>query len=163
MAKFQRKPFVVEAVQWHKPGDHPAVEPREPHILFDRAGHYFYVARFDDQMMRGGCWMAVDPEGQYAKEHGELLPFAFYSVKSGEQKPIAERRDLYDRYAAMAKYTSEPVAIGLVDGPGGKLSVHPGNWIINHPDGKTFTVLNDEAFTAEYDPVNDPTAQGGTE
>ncbi len=24
MAKFQRKPFVVHALPWHKPGDHPA-------------------------------------------------------------------------------------------------------------------------------------------
>lgn len=158
MTQFQRKPVVIEAVQWHKPGDHPAVEAREPHLLFDRAGNYFYVARFDDQMMRGGCWMAVDPEGQYAKEHGELLPFApfaFYSVKSGEQKPIAERRDLYDRYAAMAKYTREPQASGFVVGPAGKLHVLPGSWIIGDPEGATFTVLKDEAFKAEYEPVSE--------
>lgn len=155
MAKFQRKPFVVHALQWHKPGDHPAVEAREPHLLFDRAGNYFYVARYDDQMMTGGCWMVVDPNGEAAQKYGDTLSFTFYDLKSGEEKPIAERRDLYDRYAAMAKYTSEPQASGFVAGPAGKLHVLPGSWIIGDPEGATFTVLKDEAFKAEYEPVSE--------
>ena len=155
MPRFQRKPFVIEAVQWHRPGDHPAVEAREPHILFDRAGHYFYVARFDDEMMKARAWLAVDPDGDVAQREGNVLPFAFYKVKEGEAKPIHEHRDLYERYAKQAGMLTEPVATGLVQGPGSKVSVKPGDWIIGEPEGTTFTVLNDEAFRSEYKPISD--------
>ena len=30
MSKFRKKPVVIEAVQWHKHGDHPAVEHLPP-------------------------------------------------------------------------------------------------------------------------------------
>lgn len=30
MSKFRKKPVVIEAVQWFKTGDHPAVEMKEP-------------------------------------------------------------------------------------------------------------------------------------
>jgi hypothetical protein len=155
MPRFQRKPFVVDAVQWHKPGDHPAVEAREPCIFFDAPRNYFYVQRFDDEMMKSRVWMAVDPMGETAHKYGGILSFAFYKLNDGNKEPIAEHRDLYERYAAHAGYETEPVAIGLVPGAGSNLPVYPGDWIINHPDGKTFTVLNDKAFTAEYDPVSE--------
>lgn len=42
MAKYRKRPIVVEAVQWFKEGDHPAVQqadPRSSFVCCDHCGH----------------------------------------------------------------------------------------------------------------------------
>jgi len=44
MAKYRKKPVIVEAVQWKQMGDHPAVSPFEsdnPSVLCKHCSHYF--------------------------------------------------------------------------------------------------------------------------
>jgi hypothetical protein len=82
MVKFRRKASVVEAVQWFKPGDHPAVECRTiggeteiPHVKHLMGGHI--VVRPGDWIVTGetdcpGVYAPVAFEGLFeaAEEEG---------------------------------------------------------------------------------------------
>lgn len=59
MAKFRKKPIVIEAVQWFKPGDHPAVSTISKSVLgiiLTLEGQ-FYVCP--------GDWIITGVKGEY--------------------------------------------------------------------------------------------------
>jgi hypothetical protein len=153
MPMFRKKPVVIEAVQWFKDGDHPEVEPRPAMIIFDRAENYFYVSRFDQPMIARG-WLALDPEGDIAEKNGGYLPFAFYSVKSGKQAPVADHPDLLARYAAHERWDTTPVDMGYVKTLEGGHIVTPGDWIIKGVKGE-FYPCKPDIFAATYEPADE--------
>jgi hypothetical protein len=153
MPKYRKKPVVIEASQWHKDGDHPAVIPRPAIIRFDRAGHYFYVDHAEsDTDMRPTAWLAVDRSGDIAKKNGEALPFAFYELKGGAEVPVAERPDLLDVYMKDHKWSRAPRDFGIIETLEGRHIVTPGDWIITGVKGEQYPCKPD-IFEATYEPV----------
>lgn len=149
--KFQTKVEMVTAVQWLKDGDHSEVESRAPKIVFDLAGNYFYVARFDQDVLLSRGWLAVDPAGEVAQKNGDYLPFAFYSLRSGVEQPVDDRPDLLLRYAAEEQWATEPVAVGFIKTPGGNYIVYPGDWIVTGESGDLLYVSQRE-FAKKFEP-----------
>lgn len=70
MPKFRSRPVEVEAVQWFKPGDHPAVE-RKP--LYDLAGpinnprrlgwSFEVLGKQGWSRVNPGDWIITEPDG----------------------------------------------------------------------------------------------------
>ncbi len=149
--KYTKKPITVEAVQWFKNGDHPAVEPRNAEIFFDRGGKYFYVTHCDDGVTRPSAWLAVEAAGETAKKHGEELPFAFYELKSGNVCPVADRPELLERYMRLAGWTRAPADRGYIRTLEGGHVVTPGDWIITGVKGE-FYPCKPDIFAATYEP-----------
>ena len=141
---------MIEAVQWFKDGDHPAVKSRAPRIIFDQLKNYFYVSRFDQKEPIASMWLAVDPTGETARAYGEVLPFAFYDLKSGDIAPLAEHAELAAAYARAAKWTSDPVAMGIIRTLEGDHLVTPGDWIITGIQGEHYPCKPD-IFAATYE------------
>jgi len=150
--KFRKKPVIIEAVQWFKDGDHPAVQSRAPKIVFDSAGQYYYVARYDDEMLASRGWLAVDPDGDVAQKYGQYLPFAFYKAKSGAEQPISDWPELAARYAAHEGFKSEPTACGYIKTLEGGRIVTPGDWIITGVAGEQYP-CKPEIFAETYEAV----------
>lgn len=148
--KYRKKPVVIEATQWFKDGDHPAVEPRPAEILFDRAGNYFYVSHADNLVPMANAWFAVNPTGDVAQKFGPVLPFAVYDIKSGERVPASEKPDLLKRYMAQQGWTDAPRDMGLIKTLEGTHIVTPGDWIITGVQGELYP-CKDEIFRATYE------------
>lgn len=150
---YRKKPVTINAVQWFKDGDHPAVTFAPAVIRFDQAGHYFYVSGLHAaKQPMASCWLAVDPDGEMAEKHGAVLPFAFYSVKSGREVPVAERPDLLKRYMDNQGWAEAPVDYGLIETLEGRMTVTPGDWIITGVKGEHYPCKPD-IFEATYEPA----------
>ena len=54
MARFRSKPIEIEATQWNKPGDHPAVSNLQPHMVRGHQG----LSR-----VNAGDWIIAEPDG----------------------------------------------------------------------------------------------------
>lgn len=63
--QFRRKPLLVTATQWHKPGDHPAVE-------LTRAGRGKLLNRRGSHKVLPGDWI-VEHEGRCHVVEGDLF------------------------------------------------------------------------------------------
>lgn len=150
MAKFRKKPVVIDATQWFKDGDHPAVESRAPEIVFDEADNYFYVTRYDSDIDRPEAWVAVDPEGKIAATYGDVLPFAFYSLRAGKRTPITAFPELATEYAKRSSWTTAPIAMGYVRTLEGGHMVTPGDWIITGVKGE-FYPCKPDIFAETYE------------
>jgi hypothetical protein len=74
------QPKEVKAVQWMKPGDFFTERDVYPQMIMSREGTYFYLSH---SMLNPREWIAVDPEK--APDNMQALPFAFWSLKSGEK------------------------------------------------------------------------------
>ena len=143
---------MIEAVQWFKDGDHPEVQSRAPMIIFDVAENYFYVQRCDHEVQKSRGWLAVDPEGFVAQNHGDYLPFAFYEIKSGRHLTLAEHPDLVRRYAEHEGFETDPIAMGYIKTLEGGHMVAPGDWIIKGVNGE-FYPCKPDIFEATYEAV----------
>lgn len=150
---YRKKPVTVDAAQWLKDGDHPAVKFRPAVIRFDQHGHYFYVSGLEvhGQPMPN-CWLAVEPDGEIARKNGVELPFAFYSVKKGNEVPVGERPDLLKRYMECQGWLHAPVDYGLIETLEGNMVVTPGDWIITGVKGEHYPCKPD-IFEATYEPA----------
>ena len=61
MAKFKPKVEEVDAVQWWKQGDHPAVEPYD---LIDPLNEYGWIATLNSGgVVEPGDWIVTDSKG----------------------------------------------------------------------------------------------------
>lgn len=150
MTAYRKKPVVIEATQWFKAGDHPAVEPRPAEILFDRAGNYFYVSHADNLVPMANAWFAVNTTGDVAQKYGPVLPFAFYKVKSGELVLASEKPDLLKRYMAQQGWMHAPRDMGLIKTLERTHIVTPGDWIITGVKGEHYPCKPD-IFAATYE------------
>lgn len=148
--KYRKKPIVIEATQWMKPGDHFAVEPRNAEIVFDCAGNYYYVSHCDQAVPMATAWLAVHPEGDIAKKNGQVLPFELYEVKSGKREPVAVRSDLLARYMSFSGWSHGPGDMGYIKTLEGGHIVTPGDWIITGVKGELYPCKPD-IFAATYE------------
>lgn len=146
--KYVQKRKEVDATPWFKDGDHPQVHLRAAEIIFDKFDNYFYVNAVN---MRASTWLAVDPDGPIAREHGASLPFSFYNVKSGKRVPVTEKPELLKIYSEHMGWTKAPVDHGYIEGEDGRQIVKPGDWII-YDNGK-LSVKSNEDFLEEYEPA----------
>jgi hypothetical protein len=157
--KFRKRPVEVEAVQWFKNGDHPAVEERKAHILFSRDGAYYYVTHYEfgsgSDMPMASNWVAVDPNSPEAQKTGAILPFAFYEVKSGEKASLKAHPELVNRYVEIQGWPRWPTEDrGYIKTLEGGHLVTPGDWIITGVKGE-FYPCKPDIFKATYEPVHD--------
>lgn len=172
--KFRNKPVEVDAFQWFPPGDERhvpinGVVHRPPTILFSIDESYYYVTG-SDQLST--MWLSVKKytpdecaafksnglDGLMGFDHaGEkygrhVLPFALYSVKSGEEKPVDRASDLYLDFGSAEKWKSHPLGHAYIETPGGRKSVKPGDWIAIGADGVMSSYMP-EGFAATFEPV----------
>lgn len=159
--KFKKKPVVVEAVQWFKMGDHPAVESREPEIIFDKHENYYYVSHCDHDVEPPKTWLAVNPNSEVAVKNGASLPFAFYEIKSGKRVPASdpsvadsENGNLFGLYANYSKWNKVPGIFGWIKTLEGGHIVTPGDWIITGVSGEHYPCKPD-IFEKTYEKVEE--------
>ena len=79
MSKFIRKPLVIDAVQWFKDGDHPAVRQRGFLLsLKDCSTENCYVIKTleGDMTVSKGDWIVTGVEG----EHYNVKPHIFDKI-----------------------------------------------------------------------------------
>lgn len=154
--KFRKKPVVIEATQWFKDGDHPAVETRAPEIIFDRLENYFYVTHCDHGVEMAKTWLAVDPNSEVAVKNGSALPFAFYEIKSGKRVSAwdPEYNHLLGLYANYSKWERVPGTFGWVKTLEGGHIVTPSDWIITGVRGEHYP-CKDGIFQQTYEPVEE--------
>lgn len=151
--KYRKKPVVIEAIQWFKDGDHPAVTFVPAVIRFDQHGHYYYVSGLcDTKQPIANCWLAVDPAGSIAMKHGIGLPFAMYEVKAGKEETVAQHPELLKRYMEDQGWKEAPVDYGLIETLEGRMTVTPGDWIITGVKGEHYPCKPD-IFQATYEPA----------
>lgn len=79
MPKFRRKPLVVEAVQWFKHGDHPAVE-RRPDWLPGMACGWLPVGD-SGYVVKPGDWILTNAEGRHFSCDAEFFHATFQPVE----------------------------------------------------------------------------------
>ncbi len=97
MAKFRKKPVVVEASQWFKDGDHHAVINFEPqwgvgsiceHCGVSTLQHGWLGTRFDGRILFcPGAWIVTDENG----EHSVVKPDVFevtYEPEDGDNGTV---------------------------------------------------------------------------
>ena len=153
--KYRKKPIVIEAHRWFKNGDHPQVKDRQPKIIFDERGHYFYVSHCDADLPSPNTWLAVDPIGTVAKQNGESLPFAFYKLKSDHTKDCRawDWPGMYERYVKNQGWSKYPAKnLGYINTLEGGHIVTPGDWIICGVKGE-FYPCKPDIFAVTYEPV----------
>ena len=163
MTEYRRKPVVIDAVQWFKDGDHPAVQPRPAIVRFDRQGHYFYIDHAEPGAdMRPTAWLAVDRQSEVVKNNSEALPFAFYEIKSGVATPIAARPDLLKTYMLDHGWPRTPRDFGILVSGERREIVAPGDWIIREPTNGTLCVCSPTEFARRFEllPVSCPSLTG---
>ena len=69
MAKFRKKPVVIEATQWHNHGDHPAVVPYDSSVSGQHIkgiGHYGWVKTLEGgHIVTPGDWIITGVQGEH--------------------------------------------------------------------------------------------------
>jgi hypothetical protein len=77
MAKFRKKPVVIDAVQWFKDGDHPAVK------VWDRGGHVYKNGTPLIETLKGehrvtpGDWIITGLAGEHYPCKAEIFAAAY--------------------------------------------------------------------------------------
>ena len=59
--KFRKKPLIVEATQWFKMGDHPAVKKHDREEKFGKV----YDAIGDEMTVMPGDWIVIGAQGEH--------------------------------------------------------------------------------------------------
>lgn len=96
-------------------------------------------------------WLGVekDESGKY-----EVLPFAFYEVKSGKHEPVTRDDERYRLYAQLEGWEGEPLPYAyVITIHGDKATLAPGDWIIPESDGVHFYPCKPDIFDATYEAV----------
>lgn len=83
MAKFQRKATVVEAVQWFKGGDHPAVRSLYGVCTMDQVGEINTPQGRVNVF--SGDWIVTDAEGNLSAYRPAIFEAEFEPVEAPEK------------------------------------------------------------------------------
>jgi hypothetical protein len=138
--KFRKKPVVIEAEQWF-PGKHVGdVKEVAPELIFSKKGEHYYLSAAFPRM--SDAWLPVT--------EGEILPFAFWEVKSGECRPAGAGDPLVERYLRHMGADALPAAYGLVETLEGRMKVTAGDWVITGVAGEKYP-CKPEIFAATYE------------
>lgn len=65
MPKFRKKPVVIEAVQWFKPGDHPAVVMKAGHNRYADEGVPWVETLEGGHIVTPGDWIITGVKGEH--------------------------------------------------------------------------------------------------
>lgn len=152
MAQYRKKPVIIEAVQWFPGATVEGVAQQDPELIFSRSGHYFYLSAMGSDGFIANAWLAVDDEKAL---DGPVLPFVFWSVKTGERRTAAADDPLTKKYLEYMKHETLPTAYGLIETLEGRMSVAPGDWIITGVKGEKYPCKPD-IFEATYERVHAP-------
>lgn len=157
--KYRKKPAVIEAEQWFPGLTVEGVEEVAAEIIYSRDERLFYIQNGKDHST---AWISVakNDEGKH-----EVLPFAFYDVKSGKREPLKSAdHPLFGLYVDAMRCDDSPFKMGDWDGSlkafgrvntlEGVMIADPGDFIITGVKGEKYLVKPD-IFEATYEPVND--------
>jgi hypothetical protein len=81
MAKFRKKPIVIEATQWFKDGDHPAVECRtvNPNLC---VGMFFYIKTLEgEHIVTPGDWIITGVKGEHYPCKPDIFEMTYEEVQ----------------------------------------------------------------------------------
>ena len=66
MAQYRKKPVVVEATQWFKMGDHPAVMPGWTYNEVEGKRHFAFIETLEgDHIVTPGDWIITGVKGEH--------------------------------------------------------------------------------------------------
>jgi hypothetical protein len=145
--KFRKKPIVIEAEQWFPGKFVDGVKQIDPTIVFseDKQHYYLSASGHSKDLKRVDAWLPC-------KQGGDILPFAFWKIKSGSKLPAPLYPDLVERYLKYMGWPHVPESYGIVETLEGNMSVSPGDWIITGVKGEKYPCKPD-IFDATYEPV----------
>jgi len=151
--KFRKKPVVIDATQWFPGIAIDGVQQIDPEIIFSRDGKHFYLtgringtAEGPFKVMGADAWLPI------VDGDGDILPFAFWEVKSGDRLKAAMSDPLVVKYLAYMKADNLSEPYGIIDTLEGKMTVSPGDWIITGVKGEKYPCKPD-VFDATYEPA----------
>ena len=92
MAKFRKKPVVIEAVQWFKLGDHPAVEAFFTHDP-ERVGYGWIKTLEGGHIVTPGDWIITGVKGEHYPCNPDIFA-ATYESADDNDFPLGKACDL---------------------------------------------------------------------
>ncbi len=138
--KYRKKPVVVDAQQWQPGKVIAGVREMVPEIVMSTNGQHFYLNALGGRL--SDAWLPVS--------EGEVLPFAFYEVRSGQRFPASKGDSLTDKYLAHLGETELPLSYGIIKTLEGEMTVSPGDWVITGVKGEKYPCKPD-IFEATYE------------
>lgn len=179
MAKFRKKPVVIEAEEWVPGKQIDGVIERPSELIYSRNGKAYYVSVYDKAFEMSRYWLGVEkvpgPLTEEQKKGGGLFepswleirkptgeiycrsvyPFVTFDIKSGDSIPVADCKDddLFQDYASIMRWPKRiPLAIGIVETLEGNMIASPGDWIITGVAGEKYPCKPD-IFEKTYEPA----------
>ena len=150
--KYRKKPIVIEAVKWDGNTPHEKVETQHGQLIYSESGTHYYVSH---RQLRPDAWLPI--HGSVG--NNDILPFAFYELKSGRKVSISElsERDLELVNESLTNYKPMPTLDqlqpwGYIQTLEGRMEVSVGDYIICGVKGESYPCKPD-IFEATYDPA----------
>ena len=157
MQEYQSQP--VQAVRWMKEDDYPMARIIHPQLIYSFSGNHFYLSHKE---VPSDSWLPVNPKAEDTA--GQMLPFAFWSVKSGRRVNIdwdnvaslSDEDRLNFRRAINLAYDKKPEMLGYAllpygvleiprkDGGSDSKIVNRGDWIVKDALGNIMVRTNEE-------------------
>ena len=177
MAKYRKKPVVVEATQWFPGVAVPGVTEKGTEIHYSDDGRLYYVTRGNDRPTHWLSTEAIDgpvpddkrQEGNFFSPqwaqfslgdgrtyHRKALPFSNWKVqdRSGKVEPLSENTDLFKDYASLMEWPAQRTPLAHVTTiHKERATITSGDWIIAEPDSEHFYPCKPDIFAATYEPV----------
>ena len=147
MAKYRKRPVIIEAEQYFVGKPCTGVKVTNPEIIYSYDDKLFYITHCGSTE-----WLSVEPkEGKY-----KAYPFAFYEIKSGKREPIQNKLELVDLYMDLfdLKYPKAYAWVETIH-DGQTVEVKDGDFIIPESDGIHYYPCKPEEFANNYELVED--------
>jgi hypothetical protein len=103
MSKFRKKPVVIEAVQWHNHGDHPAVVPYDPTVsgkTIKGIGPYGWVKTLEGgHIVSPGDWIITGVKGEHYPCKPDIFAATYDATPTvpGTELPPHQQRVLQEK------------------------------------------------------------------
>lgn len=150
--KYRKKPVVIEAVQWDGKTPHEKVETQHGQLIYSERGTHYYVSH---RQLRPDAWLPISGSG----ENSDILPFAFYEMKSGHKVLLNElsELELHLVNASLSNYKPVPTLDhlrpwGHIYTLEGRMEVSVGDFVICGVQGEYYPCKPD-IFEATYEPA----------
>lgn len=175
MAKFRKKPIIIEAVQWQPGMDVPGVVLPQLTIHYSRSGEEYYVTggpsrptmalstkqhdgEVPEDQRNPNAFLGPFPvqinhnDGRKWWRHS--YPFNCWEIKSGTSKPADPASDEVVDYAVASGWPNlNPSDGAYVQTLEGRMFVSPGDWIITGVKGEKYPCKPD-VFAQTYEPAD---------
>lgn len=80
MGKFRKKPVVIEATQWFKPGDHPAVVMKSGPNRYADAGIPWVETLEGGHVVTPGDWIITGVKGEFYPCRDDIFRMTYEEV-----------------------------------------------------------------------------------